>query len=228
MPLTHSAFGSLCCTVAMVFATVACGGSVPPAGTSPESQADSPSKASNSSDAVASAPSSPADASAAGDSPGAADAATDGKASLDLRTNPAGELVLNGVALSGKTGASELTKHVGSPTREKAHPRGEVSLYHDEKGLVFWTKDGAVAGVGINFNWDGDDKFPETSFPGNFVMGDLKVDRTTTMAQFKSLKGEPVSCLGDAMCAGKSGTTKFVAGFEKDVITQLSFLFSKE
>lgn len=224
MPLTHSAFGSLCCSVAMAIATVACGGSAPPPSTPSESRAvESTPEATTSSDPVASAPGSNADDS----SPGA-EVAVDGKANLDFRLSPAGELVLNGVGLSEKTGASELTQRVGSPTREKTRPSGEVSLYHDAKGLVFWTKDGAVAGVGMNFNWDGDSKFPETSFTGTLIVGDLKIDRTTTMAQFKSLKGEPVSCLGESMCAGKSGTTKFVAGFEKDVITQLSFVFSKE
>jgi hypothetical protein len=223
MSLTHSAFGKLR-TVAVVFATVACGSAVPPPSTPTESQtANSAPDASSPGGSVASASASTADAKSA-----SAETAVDVKKRLEFQFSPAGELALDGVRLSDKAGAGELTKRLGPATREKKRPSGEVSHYHDQQGLVFWTKDGELLGVGMNFNWDGDNKFPETSFTGNLTLRGLQVDRSTTMVQFKATKGDPVSCLGDSMCAGQSGGTKFVAGFEKDVITQVSFLFSKK
>lgn len=123
-----------------------------------------------------------------------------------------------------KGSAQKLVERLGSPSREKAHKRGETSLYHDRLGLVLWAVDGEIGGVGVNFNWDGDDKFPESAFTGSLVLGELSVDKTTTPAQFESLKGYSVSCHGGAMCAGKSESTKFLAGFENGVVTQVSFL----
>lgn len=186
---------------------------MPPPTTSQESQAVDSSGA--------------AEAPKADESTGGEQPAAKTEDSLELHFSLEGGLVLNGLQLSDKAGASELTKRLGAPTREKARPRGEVSHYHDQQGLVLWTVDGELAGVGLNFNWDGDDKFPETSFTGSLTVGDLQVGRETTLTQFQSLKEASVSCLGDSMCAGKSGSTKFLVGFEKNVITQVSFLFSK-
>ena len=136
--------------------------------------------------------------------------------------------MLSGARLSEKAGASELTKCLGSPTREKTYPSGEASLFHEAQGLVLWTAGGELRGVGLNFNWDGDKKFPETSFTGGLMIGDLKVDRNTTFAQLQSLKGNGITCMDDSMCAGGTASDKVVVGFEKNLITQISFLFSKK
>lgn len=207
----------------MVFATVACGGSVPPQSPPPQSPAvDSPPQASGASDAAKSAEGGKADESSAG-----AEAAVKDKASLGFRLSPDGNLLLNDVTIPAKAKVAELAERLGPPTREKEHPRGEKSLYHDKQGFVLWTVNGELMGVGINFNWDGDEKFPETPFTGSLALGDLKVDRNTTKAQLESLKGYSVSCLGDAMCGGKSGGTKLLVGFEKGAITQVGFMFAK-
>lgn len=237
MPLDYSRLGKICFTV-VAFATSACGGSTPPSAAPESPAADSAGEdnttaasgeSAQDSKTDASNPQAAVDGATANDSAAATnDAAATNGASLEFRLSPTGALLLNGVQPFERGGAAKLVQHLGSPTREKVYKSGEKGLYHDDEGIVLWTVAQEVGGVGVNFNWDGDEKFPETSFTGTLVLGDLTVGRETTAAQFGTLKGYSVSCLGDSMCAGQSERTRFVAGFEKGVITQLAFLPSKE
>lgn len=219
-----SVLRNLCCTVTLV-TNLACGGSVPAANTS-DSAADSPRAENAAADASASDASVTASAEKAATPGGteALEADTNAKTNVAFRFSATGNLLLNDLQLLEKGAAAKLAEQLGAPTREKVYRSGEKGLFHDEEGVVFWTVDGEVSGVGVNFNWDGDEKFPETPFTGTLELGGLAVDRSTTPAQFASLKGYSVSCLGDSMCGGKSEHTQFVAGFEKGVVTQVAFL----
>jgi hypothetical protein len=214
-----SSLANIRSTLFAAMATVACGGSVQPSATAAEPAAVATDEAGSGSEAAE-----PGASREAGDTA----VNTQGEAAnLSIALDAKGELVLNDVTVFAKGSAGKLAERIGPPTREKAHKRGETSLYHDRDGFVLWAVDGEVKGVGVNFNWDGDEKFPEASFPGNLVLGALKVGRTTTPAQFESLPGYSVKCQAGAMCAGKSESVKFLAAFDKGVITQLSFLAVK-
>lgn len=171
----------------------------------------------------------PAEPAQANGPPSAAEAVVANSAGVDLQFTRDGGLVLDGLPLAQKAGALELQKRLGAPSREKTYPSGELALYYDDRGLVLWTGGGELKGIGLNFNWDGDERFPETSFTGSLVVDGLNVDRNTTLAQFQALKSGGVSCImDDRMCGGGTPDTRFVVGFEKKAITQVTFLLEKK
>jgi hypothetical protein len=212
MILRHPALSSIFCSISVVVAAVACGGSAPPPAAA-DTQTSTSQNDSNTNDASASAPLGPSN-----------DKAPEDASKLGFRFRAGGELTLNDMTLFEKGSTAKLTKLLGSPTREKVYPSKEKGLFYDQHGLVFWSVDGEIAGVGVNFNWDGDEKFPETSFPGTIALGDFNVDRNATQAHFAPLEAYSVSCLGDSMCGGKSERAKFLAGFVGGKIAQLTFL----
>jgi hypothetical protein len=216
-------FRSFACAFTLVFAPVACGGSVPPADASRQAVGarDEPSASKDAGPAV--------EAAQPAGSPLSTEAVVESGRTLDLRFTQDGGLTLDGLPLAEQAGSSELQKRLGAPSREKAYPNGDLGHFYDERGLVLWTAAGKLKGVGVNFNWDGDEAFPKTSFTGSLRVGGLSVDRNTTVAQFRALDGVAVSCvMDDAMCGELTQNTRFLAGFEKTVITQVMFMLAKK
>lgn len=197
---------------------------MPPKSTTPESQAAGASSDASSANEAAS----PAESSEAQSAPAGGEATEQSAMAFEFRLDPQGPLLFNGLELFAKGAREEVAKRIGPHTREKTHRNGDTSLYYDEHGFVLWIKDGIIQGVGVNFKWDGDEMFPETSFKGSIVMGELKVDATTKKAPIEALEAYSVVCHGPAMCAGKSETTKLLMGFGEDAIGQVALFSSSE
>jgi hypothetical protein len=214
MKHTHSTLSNLLCASTAIFVIVACAGSAPAPAAAEAQAVDSTSTANSSGDAAGT------------------DVPAGNESKLAIRLSATGELLVNDVQIFEKGGVAKLLALMGPPTREKAYPKTEKGLLYDQYGLVFWTVDGEVAGAGVNFTWDGDDRFPETSFLGSVALGEFKVDRSTTREKFASFKAGSVSCFGkteqEGMCAGGVERVRFLSGFVDGKVTQLIFLPPKE
>ncbi len=238
MKHTHSTLSHLFCASTAIFVIVACAGSAPAPAAAEAQAVDSTSTADSSGDAAGAGNVNvrKAEHGAAAVSTNADAAGTDvpagNESKVAIRLSTTGELVLNDVQIFQKGSVAKLVALMGPPTREKAYPKTEKGLLYDQYGLVFWTVDGEIAGAGLNFTWDGDDRFPETSFVGSVALGEFKVDRSTTREKFASFKAGSVSCMGkteqDGMCAGQIERVRFVSGFVDGKLTQLAFLPPKE
>ena len=103
---------------------------------------------------------------------------------------------------------------------------GEVSYFYDEVGIVFFTKESLVKGLGINYNWDGDEKFPEQAFTGSLKLGEVDINKNTNSETIAGIKGIEFICPIPIMCASKDRevTTNCLVAFTENVITQVAFI----
>ena len=87
------------------------------------------------------------------------------------------------------------------------------------------TKGGKVQGLGINFNWDGDDKFPETTFSGQLKLGEAEIKQDTKREVIEEIQVIEFTCPIPSMCATKDRNAKIKCSvaFMDEKITQLVF-----
>lgn len=136
------------------------------------------------------------------------------------------ELHVNGIPIKGETAMETIIEHIGKPTRTEEHKSGETSHFYEEQGVVFGVRNNVVKGVGVNYNWDGDKKFPKTSFSGKLTIGEVAITKETTSENIKEIKALSLVCPMPMLCASKdeSVQVKCMIGFNKDTqLTQIAF-----
>ncbi len=145
--------------------------------------------------------------------------------SIDIEYNSNAELLINGHLISSKTSIEEAMEIMGEVSRMVESSNAEKSYFYDEIGVVLATKDGVVRGVGINFNWDGDNNFPETSFTGDLILGDTEINKETKSATIAAIRTIEFICPFPLMCASKdrSASVNCTIAFKETKITQVVF-----
>ncbi|QNR25122.1 DUF7738 domain-containing protein [Croceimicrobium hydrocarbonivorans] len=145
-----------------------------------------------------------------------------------IRYTASAELFINDTPLDGQTKLKELIANLGEPSKKVDYPNGETSYFYEEIGIVFFTKDGIVKGLGINFNWDGDEKFPEKTFTGTLNLGDSEIEKETKSESIAAIKSIEFICPIPIMCASKDREAKIncAVAFKDEKLTQVAFIIN--
>lgn len=145
---------------------------------------------------------------------------------IEIQYTETEKLMINDISITKKTKVEEMEELLGSPSRSKDYPSGETSYFYDETGLVFFSLDGDVKGLGINFNWDGDDKFPEQSFTGGLSLAGTTIDIDTKSEAIAGIKAVEFICPIPLLCASsnRKADINCTAAFKEESITQVVFL----
>ncbi|MBR9859398.1 hypothetical protein GYB22_01335 [bacterium] len=142
-----------------------------------------------------------------------------------INVNAKGELSFNDIEILDKA-ISELEETIQKADRKKSYPNGEISHFYDKTGIVITEKNGKIKGLGINFNWDGDDKFPETSFTGSFSIGEVIIDKNSGPEDFKKVTALKYDCPGTLICisSDEGMDIRTMVAFKEGKITQWAIL----
>jgi len=145
---------------------------------------------------------------------------------IEINYSDTSTLFLNKLLLNDNVNIQDITKTIGEPGKIVDYPNNEKSYFYENIGFVIFTKDQKVKGIGINYNWDGDKKFPEKSFIGNLKLGELPVSKATKKEDLPGIKSIPFACPIDIICASKSRRAKVQCSvaFKDNSITQIVFL----
>ncbi|WP_290701334.1 hypothetical protein [Lacinutrix sp.] len=137
------------------------------------------------------------------------------------------ELLINSLILSKLTTISELNKILGEPTIYKFYRSGKINYHFKEKGITVQTFDNKLIFIGLNFNWDGDATFPQTSYTGTFNIADLYVDKNSSNSIIENIKVVEIKCILPTLCMSdpKKESTPIIIGFKNDLVTQIGFQF---
>ncbi|SFT35282.1 hypothetical protein SAMN05216474_0052 [Lishizhenia tianjinensis] len=143
---------------------------------------------------------------------------------IDYTSSPS--LTIKGLNLTSKTTIKEVTKELGDATEIKEHANGEKAYFYETSGIVFFTNKNKITGLGINFNTDGDEKFPTTSFTGTLTLGEVNIFKETVSADIAGIENIEFICPFPAMCATKDRSLNIVctAAFKDEQLTQVVFL----
>jgi hypothetical protein len=132
------------------------------------------------------------------------------------------KLTINELSLNTKTKVEELTKILGEPSKTADYPNGETSYFYEDQGIVFFTKGGLVKVLGINFNWDGDEKFPQKSFAGSLTIGELSITADTESDAIAEIESIAFVCPMPSMCASEDRSARIncMVGFKNERLSQ--------
>jgi hypothetical protein len=145
---------------------------------------------------------------------------------VEINYSDTSTLFLNKLQLNDSMDIQHITNIIGEPGKIVDYPNAEKSYVYENSGFVIFTKNKKVKGIGINYNWDGDKKFPEKSFTGNAKVGELSISKTTTKEDLLSIKSTPFACPMDIFCASKKRNAKIQCsvGFKDKALTQIVFM----
>jgi len=140
--------------------------------------------------------------------------------------NSKAKLTIDGVDLVKNSAISAMTEHLGEVSKKVDYPNGEASYFYEDLGIVFFTLEDEIKGLGINFNWDGDEKFPETSFTGALNIGEALITKEAIGATITSIQDVEMMCPIPIMCASANRKAKVVCtvAFEEEKISQVAFI----
>lgn len=148
-----------------------------------------------------------------------------GQNEFKIRYAKTAELFINEISIDSNVTMENLIKTFGEPSGKAKNKKGEISYFYENSGVVFFTSDGVINGIGVNFNWDGDIKFPKSSFVGTLNIGEQKIDKDTKSESIASIKSIEFICPFPMMCASKDKKVrvKCTVGFKETKLTQIVF-----
>ncbi len=146
--------------------------------------------------------------------------------SVEIKYTESSTLLLNKVSLNYSVNIEDIINAIGKPDRVVDYKNIEKNYFYDSLGIIILTKDGKLKGLGINYNWDGDKKFPEKSFTGSLKIGELSVSKNTIREEIAAIKSLEFVCPIESICASnnKEVDVRCVISFTDKLITQIVFL----
>ncbi|MFZ6053048.1 DUF7738 domain-containing protein [Halocola ammonii] len=134
---------------------------------------------------------------------------------------------LNGVSVNNETTYQEIVEMLGQPEIYKEYSTGKINYRYPELGLVFHTVNGKLLTLAMNFNWDGDKNFPNTTFEGVLKIGETTINKETTESIINQLESFKIKCIMAGMCMNNPKEIKnpILLGFKDESITQVCIEF---
>jgi hypothetical protein len=134
--------------------------------------------------------------------------------------------MVNTVEVTAETTPETLVASLGEASRVETSSAGEKAYIYDAMGFMFIVKDSKVKGVGINYNWDGDVKFPKTSFTGSLSLGELSITKETSSAEISAIQNVEFLCPIPSMCMTKDREIeiKCMVAYYESKLSQVVFL----
>jgi len=136
-------------------------------------------------------------------------------------------VILNGKTLGPNTSFDEVKEILGTPVVYKSYPTDKTNYHYEELGISFHTVDDKLLFIGLNFNWDGDKTFPETSYSGTFKIDDLSIDKDSDHSIVDKIEMVKLVTImpNFYMSNPKVESTPIILGFKNNVVTQIGFEF---
>ncbi|MEO5967612.1 MAG: hypothetical protein ABIP68_01720 [Ferruginibacter sp.] len=146
--------------------------------------------------------------------------------SVEIKYTDSSLLHLDKILLTNTTNIEDIFAAIGKADRVVDYKNIEKNYFYDSLGMIILTKDGKIKGLGINYNWDGDKKFPEKSFTGNLKIGELSISKNTKKDDIAAIKSLEFVCPIESICASKNreANVNSVISFTDNNITQIVFL----
>lgn len=149
-----------------------------------------------------------------------------GQVAIDYKSG--NEVQLNGTTINNTTSYDDVVKMCGEePTLHKEYSSGK-KVYHFEKlGLVIHTLNNQLIALGVNYNWDGDENFPEAQFEGSFMIGKQAISADSKEEIVNELNEFEIQSILPGICMNNPKTNKnpIVLGFKDELITQVLIEF---
>jgi len=145
---------------------------------------------------------------------------------IEIEFTASDELTINEFSIDNKASIEGLIKVLGEPSSIEEYPNGEKSYFYEDLGVVFGIKGEKVIGLGINYNWDGDKKFPETSYQGTLKLGELSTNKDTKSEAIATIASMGFTCPFPMMCASsdREADINCLVGFKDGLLTQVAFV----
>jgi hypothetical protein len=145
-----------------------------------------------------------------------------------IEFNSKSELLVNNQLINNQTSFSKIVELLGTPELIKEHKSGKKSYMYPKLGMALNTYNEKLTMLGLNYNWDGDKNFPNTSFTGVLVIGKTQIDTNTKKDFMKSNSFLTFDNLFLELFAAKTKNNSIIVGFKENKITQLGFEFKPE
>lgn len=151
-----------------------------------------------------------------------------GQINCEINYSDSSTLTINKIKLQEKMNDQDFLKIFGKPTRVVEYRNTEKGYYYDNDGFVVFSKNSFVTMIGVNFNWDGDKKFPEKAFTGSLKIGELTINKETKKGDIDTLKAIGYDCPMDILCGSKSRNAKIksIIGFKSTLLSQVAFMLN--
>ena len=147
--------------------------------------------------------------------------------SIEIRFTEESEVYLNDLKLDNTVTLSQVTDILGEPVLHKEYKTGKAMYKYPELGLAVYTVNDNLLFIGANYNWDGDNHFPETQFTGQLMVGELEITSNTSPEELQNQSWIGLACPMPGMCLSKNEAKGVysVTGFQEGKITQIGFEF---
>lgn len=148
-----------------------------------------------------------------------------GSSKVSIRFTNEKELFLNDIKLSPKTKFKEVVAELGEPKLIKEYPTGKKVYHYESEGIAVHTVEDKLLFIGVNYNWDGDKKFPESTYKGDLSIGDVVFNKESKDEIVSEITVVKIDCLMPGLCMTnpKEEKTFIVLGFENNMVTQVGF-----
>ena len=134
---------------------------------------------------------------------------------------------LNDTEITKDTPFSDIKSLLGEPVVYKEYPTGKTNYHYEELGISIHTVNGNVSFLGVNYNWDGDKSFPETSYSGTLVIDDTEFSKASTNAILEDIKNIEFSKIMTGFYVAKPASDSkqnfILLGFKEEGVTQVGF-----
>lgn len=146
---------------------------------------------------------------------------------IDIKFNQDKEVLLNGTVIGNTTDFETIKSMLGTPIISKEFPSGKAVYHYEDLGIMVQIYQDKLVFFGVNFNWDGDETFPETTFTGSFEIDGTTIDETSDSSILEEIKVVEIKCMIPSMCMTNPNKekTNILLGFEENIITQVGFEF---
>ena len=138
-------------------------------------------------------------------------------------------VLLNKIKIDKTTSFSIIKKILGEPIIYKEYPSGKINYHYKELGLSVHTVDDKLLFIGVNYNWDGDKTFPESTYVGQLKIDGVKFDKNTNEEIISKIKNLEFLTIMPGFLMSKPLTKKkntfAILGFKDSIVTQVGFEF---
>ena len=146
---------------------------------------------------------------------------------VEITYNKKKEVLLNGKKINKKTTLETIKENLGTPVIYKEHTSGKINYHYPDLGISVHIVNNKLSFIGVNFNWDGDKSFPETTFIGKLEIDGVQFNKSSTNATLSEITIVEIKCLFPSMCMTdpKLEKNSIIIGFKDDKLTQVGFGF---
>lgn len=147
---------------------------------------------------------------------------------IRVEFNKNSDLYLNSNVINNQTSYSKIVEILGEPELIKESKSGVKNYAYANYGIAFKVYKDKLTMIGFNYNWDGDNNFPNKSFTGVLIIGTIQLDTNTNKDFLKKNAFLTFENLFSELFAAKTNKNVAVmAGFKNEKITQIGFEFKQ-